>query len=84
MGESEKLRMRVTQFFDRLETQIKQFLREGVMHKELSESLNIAVLANMMTSHIEGKLSQFRRSSFKQRPLSYSDEQWVLLKNLMN
>ncbi len=83
MGESEKLRMRVTQFFDRLETQIKQFLREGVMHKELSESLNIAVLANMVTSHIEGKLSQFRRSSFKQRPLSYSDEQWVFLKALM-
>ena len=84
MGESEKLRTRVTQFFDRIEIQIKQFLREGVVHKELSDALNIAVLANLMTAHIEGKLTQFRRSGFEQSPLSYSDEQWVIFRDMLN
>jgi len=83
MGESEKLRTRVTQFFDRLEMQIKQFLREGVLHGELDESLNVAVIANLISAHIEGKLSQFRRSEFEQRPLAHSDEQWTIIKNIL-
>lgn len=84
MGESEKLRTRVTQFFDRLETQIKQFLREGVLHGEISESLNIAVIANVMAAHVEGKLTQFRRSEFKQSPLTYSDDQWIIFRNMLS
>ncbi len=83
MGESEKLRTRVTQLFDRLETQIKQFLREGVLHGELDESLNVAVVANLLTAHIEGKLSQFRRSGFNQSPLSHSDAQWDYFKRII-
>jgi len=83
MGESEKLRTRVTQFFDRLEIQIKQFLREGVLQGELDESLNVAVIANVMAAHIEGRLAQFRRSGFEQKPLKYSDEQWVIFKTML-
>jgi len=84
MGESEKLRTRVTQFFDRLEMQLKQFLREGVLHGELDKSLNIAVIANIMAANIEGKLSQYRRSGFEQGPLTYSDEQWIIFRSMLN
>jgi len=83
MGESEKLRSRVTQFFDRIETQLKQFLREGTLHGEIDESVNIVVFANLLTSHVEGKLSQYRRSGFDQKPLNYSDDQWLLIKKLL-
>lgn len=83
MGESEKLRTRATQLFDRIEMQLKQFLREGVLHGELSDTLNIAVIANMMAAHIEGKLAQFRRSGFEQSPLSYSEEQWVIIRDML-
>lgn len=83
MGESEKLRVRVSQFFDRLETQIKQFLREGVMHKEISENTNIAVLANLMSAYVEGRINQFQRSNFQQSPLNQSDRQWQLILGLI-
>jgi len=83
MGESEKLRTRVGQFFDRLETQIKQFLREGVLHKELSEDINIAASANFILAHIEGKISQFQRSHFKQKPLTHCDEQWQFILSIL-
>ena len=83
MGESEKLRTRVSQFFDRLETQIKQFLREGVAHKELSEQTNIVVLANLIQSHIEGRINQFQRSNFKHNPLTHANEQWELIAQIM-
>ena len=83
MGESEKLRIRVSQFFDRLETQIKQFLREGVMHHEIPESANIAVLANMVSAYIEGRINQFQRSNFQQSPLNQSDKQWPLIVEML-
>ncbi len=83
MGESEKLRTRANQFFDRLETQIKAFLREGVLHKEIPETVNIAVAANFVASYIEGKINQFRRSNFQQSPLSHSEQQWLLLVKLL-
>jgi len=76
MGESEKLRTRVSQFFDRIEMQIKQFLREGALHEELSANINTAVMANLILAHIEGRIAQYRRSNFSQSPLTHSDEQW--------
>lgn len=83
MGESEKLRVRASQFFDRLELQIKQFLREGVMHKEIPENANIAVMANLVSSYIEGRINQFQRSNFQQSPLVHSDKQWQLILDLL-
>jgi len=83
MGESEKLRTRVTQLFDRLEVQIKQILREGVLHGELSDSINIAVIANIFSTYLEGKLSQYRRSAFSQEPLNYADDQWLIFKEML-
>lgn len=79
MGESEKLRIRVSQFFDRLELQIKTFLREGVARQEISESANITIIANMISSYIEGRINQFQRSNFEHSPLTNSDKQWEIL-----
>lgn len=83
MGESEKLRVRASQFFDRLEVQIKTFLREGVLHQEIADSANIAVLANMISSYLEGRINQFQRSNFQQSPLTHSDQQWEILAELI-
>jgi len=83
MGESEKLRIRVSQFFDRLELQIKQFLREGVMHQELPESTNVAVMANFILAYIEGRINQFQRSNFSRKPLEQTEDQWNYIANLL-
>lgn len=79
MGENEKLRARVSQLFDRLETQIKQFLREAMAHGEISKQNDISLLANLLMAHVSGKISQFQRSDFKQSPLIHSNEQWELI-----
>ena len=79
MGESEKLRIRVSQIFDRLETQVKQFLREGIAHGEIDESSDINLLSNLLMVHISGKIAQYIRSDFKKSPLLHSNEQWELI-----
>lgn len=83
MGESEKLRTRVSQFFDRIEMQIKQFLREGVMHKELTADINAAATANLILAYVEGRINQFRRSDFSQKPLVHSELQWQYIRDLL-
>ena len=79
VGETERLRQRIIQFYERLETQLKQVLREGEMHGELTSSLPIQATANLLLATVEGRLNQFVRSGFKRSPLEYWDEQWLLL-----
>jgi len=78
-GETERLRQRVGQFFERLETQLKQVLREGELNKELTLRTPVQVLANMMLSVAEGRMTQFVRSGFKRLPLENWPTQWQVL-----
>lgn len=78
-GETERLRIRINQFFERLETQVKQVLREGEMNKELSLAIPVQVQANLLIALIEGHIVQFVRSGFKRAPLENWDKQWALL-----
>lgn len=78
-GETERLRLRVSQFFERLETQIKQVLREGEMNKELILRIPVQAQANLLLSVAEGRMVQFVRSGFKRSPLEHWNHQWMLL-----
>jgi len=78
-GETERLRIRINQFFERLETQVKQVLREGEMNKELSFAVPVQVQANLLIAVVEGHIVQFVRSGFKRSPLESWDKQWALL-----
>ena len=79
VGETERLRQRISQFYERLETQLKQVLREGEMKQELAATLPVQPTANLLLATIEGRLSQFVRSGFKRSPLELWDDQWALL-----
>ena len=83
VGETERLRQRIGQFYERLETQLKQVLREGEMKQELSTSLPVQPTANLLLSTIEGRLNQYIRSGFKRSPLELWDDQWVLLSGVL-
>lgn len=76
VGENERLHLRVAQFFERIETQFKQFLREGVMHHDIADDAPVAAIANLFLSVVEGRMNQFRRSKFKRSPLEFWDQQW--------
>jgi len=78
-GETERLRARSSQLFDRLETQLKQIIREAEMREGLRPAITSTALANLITAYIEGRVSQFVRSGFKQRPTADWQQQWQLL-----
>lgn len=83
-GETERLRERIAQFFDRLEAQLKQVLREAQIRENMKPSVSAAALANLLLASCEGRLIQFVRSEFKDSPLEHWETQWEFLsKNLL-
>jgi len=79
MGENERLRTRVHQFFEKLESQFKQVLRERKLREGKSFSINEQALANVLVSFAEGKISQYVRSGFTKKPSEDFAEQWQFL-----
>lgn len=80
LGENERLHKRVIQFFDRLETQFKQLLREANLSDGPRPISNIEAASNMMVTYTEGKMSQFVRTSFTHKPTEHWDDQWLVMK----
>jgi TetR/AcrR family transcriptional regulator len=83
VGEHERLQARVGQFYERIEIQLKQFLREGVMHDELPSATNVPAMANLLMAFAEGRMSQFVRSRFKRRPLDMWNDEWTLMQRIL-
>ncbi|HEX9801856.1 MAG TPA: nucleoid occlusion factor SlmA [Gammaproteobacteria bacterium] len=79
IGETERLRQRIGQFFDRIEIQFKQILREGDLAGQLQGRQHVAATANLLLAVAEGRMNQYVRSSFKKSPLAEWDDQWPLL-----
>lgn len=75
VGEHERLRVRVSQLYARLETQFKQILREERLYNANS-NFDAACLAHSMMIWIEGALSRFVRSGFESSPTAYFAEHW--------
>ena len=78
-GESYRLRVRVAQFFDRLETQLRQMLRESELRDGYTIDFDIPATANLMLSVVEGWISQFVRSNFEQKPTQDWEQQWQII-----
>lgn len=80
VGENDRLRIRVAKFFERIETQIKQILKEANLTGGPRATQSIDATANLIMTVIEGHISEFVRSEFEKKPTAYVSEQWVLLK----
>ncbi len=80
VGEHERLRARVAQFFNRFETQLKQILREGEQVTGLASRTNVAAIANLLMAVVEGRMTQFSRSDFEHSPMESWEQQWPLLR----
>jgi TetR/AcrR family transcriptional regulator len=79
VGERDKLRLRMTQFFDRLNAQFKQVLREGEVRENLRTIATPSASASLLVAVIDGKISQYARSGFRQLPTEGWHEQWQAL-----
>ncbi len=80
-GETDRLRSRVRQLFDRLETQLRLILREWAINRVPGPLLPSAAGANLLLAVAEGRISQFVRSEFRQPPTERFDEQWQALES---
>jgi TetR/AcrR family transcriptional regulator len=79
-GESTRLRKRVNQFFERIETQLRQILRESELHGEKPPKLDPNTSALLMLNLLEGRLGQFVRSDFQKYPTQGWTEHWQLIR----
>lgn len=78
-GETERLHERVNQLFNRIETQIKQVLREGELRENCRTNLLASATAELLLNIAEGKIRQFARSHFTHLPTSHWQAQWPVL-----
>jgi TetR/AcrR family transcriptional regulator len=67
--ENERLQQRMNQFFDKIESSLKQSLRAGLDPEgSATPSLDAQVRASMLTAFVVGRLQRFARSGFKRAP----------------
>ena len=78
-GESLRLHHQVEQLYQRLETQLKQYLREAEMREQRRTRLPVATAANLLMAAAEGRVSQFCRSDFRRSPTEGWVDQWAQL-----
>ena len=65
--ENERLHQRMNQFFDKVESSLKQCLR-GDAEAAATPTVDAQVRASLLTAFIVGRLQRFARSGFKRAP----------------
>ena len=78
-GESRRLHDQVAQFYDRLETQLRQYLRNAELQEAQRACLPISAAANLLIASAEGRVAQYVRSGFKRNPTEGWEDQWSTL-----
>jgi len=75
-GETARLLVRISQLYDRIETQLRQILREA----EAAGGPRLAVneTAQLLLAFIEGRIAQYVRSGFTASPMAGWEKQWEL------
>jgi TetR/AcrR family transcriptional regulator len=64
--ENERLQQRMNQFFDKIESTLKQCLRNAV--ESAAPTADAQVRASLLTAFVVGRLQRFARSGFKRAP----------------
>ena len=84
VGENERLSGRVNQLFEKLQTQLKQVLRNAELKEGLRTSDTPSNSANLLIALAEGRIRQYSRTNFRHKPTAAWTDQWaVLSQNLM-
>ncbi|MBQ25595.1 nucleoid occlusion factor SlmA [Alcanivorax sp.] len=78
-GENARLHQRIQQFYDRVESQVKQVLRDAEFKEGLRTQATPTITANLLLAVAEGRIAQFVRSGFKTLPSQDWPAQWALL-----
>lgn len=79
-GEHERLQARIAQFFERIESQLRQVLREAELKQSLGTAMTGNAAASLMLALVEGLVSQYVRTGFRRKPTEYWEAQWGFLR----
>ena len=78
--ENERLQDRMNQFFDKLESTLKQSLREAaVLDNAATPTVDAQVRASVVTAFMIGRLQRFSRSGFKRLPTEHLEASMALV-----
>ena len=78
--ENERLQQRMNQFFDRIESSLRQVLRDGAQAQQsATPTVDAQVQASLWVSFVVGRLQRFARSGYKRSPLEHLDASLALL-----
>ncbi|WP_294893235.1 nucleoid occlusion factor SlmA [uncultured Gilliamella sp.] len=79
MFEQEQLQDRISQLFERIETQIKQVIRERKIREGIAFNTDERILASQLLAFCEGMMARYSRSGFKYLPTTNFETRWALL-----
>ena len=79
MFEQEQLQDRISQLFERIETQIKQVIRERKIREGIAFITDERILASQLLAFCEGMMARYSRSGFKYLPTTNFETRWALL-----
>ena len=79
MGENDALCSRASRFFERLETQIRQIIKDGEIRQGLKFRTSAVRSADWVMVFLEGRIERFIRSAFVRKPSSEFEECWPLI-----
>ena len=71
--------MRVAQFFERLELQLRQILREATMRNDCELRVNAEAAASLLAAYVDGRLHLFQRSGFKTLTVDSWEDDWKMM-----
>jgi TetR/AcrR family transcriptional regulator len=78
--ENERLHQRMNQLFERIESALRQVLREAAeAHKSASPTADAQVRSAVLVAFALGQLQRFARSGFKRSPLDHLDASLALM-----
>jgi len=80
MGEQDRLRTRIAKLYERLETQLKQVLRERKLREGKELPADEGIIANMLICYADGRINLFIRSDFTRKPTEDFSAQWQFIK----
>lgn len=79
MGETQRLRARMNQLMNRLETELRQVLRQHNTQLTKMPTIQINPSANLLLAAAEGRIIQFVRSEWEVLPTRDWEAQWAVL-----
>ncbi|MCX8597528.1 nucleoid occlusion factor SlmA [Gilliamella sp. B3486] len=79
MFEQDQLQERISQLFERIETQIKQVIRERKIREGVAFTTDERILSSQLLAFCEGMMARYSRSGFKYLPTTNFETRWTLL-----